>query len=58
MLKIRSGVIYYIKRVKSGYMICRIPKIEDAELVAAKIQTEEEIEQIVEEDSKCWNDCH
>ena len=57
MLKIRNNIIYYIKRLPSGSIICRIPRNDDAELIASKVKTEQEIEQIIEEDSKCFIDC-
>lgn len=56
MLKIRNNVIYYIKKLPSGAIICRIPRYADAELIASKVKTEQEIDKIIEEDSKCFKD--
>lgn len=56
MLKTRNGIIYYIKKLPSGYFICRIPPTDDAELIASKIKTEQEMLKIIEEDSKCFTD--
>lgn len=57
MLKIRHGIIYYITKIPKGYAILRFPPGDaDAELIASKVKTEQNIEQLIEEDSKCFKD--
>lgn len=52
MLKIHNGTIYYIAYSKSGYAICRFPKVGDPSLIASKIKTKQEVDKIIEEDAK------
>ena len=52
MLTIRSGTIYMVKHLKSGYYICRFPRYDDAELIASHLKTIQDAIKIIEEDSK------
>ena len=51
MLKIRKTTIYYIKKLSSGYVICKVPREGDAEVMANGIKTIQEVDKIIEEDS-------
>lgn len=51
MLKIRKTTIYYVKKLSSGYIICKVPREGDAEVIASGIKTIQEVDKIIEEDS-------
>lgn len=54
MLKIRQGIIYWITKIPKGYAILRFPPGDaEAELIAA-VENLQNIEQIIEEDTKWY----
>lgn len=51
MIRVLNSIIYYIKRLKSGHVICKIPPEGEASVIAVDVKTIQEVNKIVEEDS-------
>ena len=56
MLKIRHGIIYWITKVPKGYAILRFPPGDAEAKLITTVENLQNIEQIIEEDSKCFKD--
>jgi hypothetical protein len=50
MLTIRGTTIYHVTKLKSGYIVIRFPRYDDAELIASKLKSKQDALQIIEED--------
>lgn len=56
MLKVRQGIIYWITKIPKGYAILRFPSGDAEAKLIATVENLQNIEQLIEEDSKCFND--
>lgn len=58
MLIVRDRVIYLSCRLPSGYWVMRVPPNDDAELIASKLNTKDDVYKVIEEDIKCYNNAN